>query len=224
MANDYFQFKRFTVRQSRSAMKVGTDGTLLGAWARGGQRILDIGTGTGLIALMMAQRYPSAYVVGVEIDDESCGQASENVSSSEFSDRISVVCCDIRQIRLEPFDAIVCNPPFFVDSLECPDSHRTQARHASSLSYKELFSAVSVMLVADGVFSAVIPSQCKRAFESEAYLAGFFMHRECAVKTTALKPAKRYLLEFGRKSAPLEATEGVIGSEWYDCLTKDFYL
>ena len=125
MANDYFQFRQFTVYQGRCAMKVGTDGTLLGAWAHGGPTVLDIGTGTGLIALMMAQRFPEASVVGVDIDGEAIGQARENVVRSPFAGQIQLVNADIRCFQPSAFAAIVSNPPDFVDSLECPDEQRT---------------------------------------------------------------------------------------------------
>ena len=100
MSNSYFRFKQFVVRQERCAMKVGTDGTLLGAWAQGGKKILDIGTGTGLIALMMAQRYPQALVTAIDIDAEAVEQAQENVMASPFADRINVILGDIRNSNL----------------------------------------------------------------------------------------------------------------------------
>lgn len=113
-----FRFKKFEILQDRCAMKVGTDGVLLGAWASGGTRILDIGCGTGLIALMMAQRFPAAQVVGIDIDEEACGQARENVAASSFSDRIDVAHCRLQDYSGEEFDAIVSNPPFFLNSLK----------------------------------------------------------------------------------------------------------
>ena len=245
MANDYFQFRQFTVFQNRCAMKVGTDGTLLGAWARGGQSVLDIGTGTGLIALMMAQRFPDALVVGIDIDSEAVGQARENVAASPFRN-IGIIEADATTfnpppstlhlqpstLHLQPstFDAIVCNPPYFVDSLESPDSQRTLARHAASLSYRDLMAAVARLLADDGEFSVVIPFDCKARFESEAALAGFFKSRECAVRTTPKKQPRRYLMAFRRHPSELELTEGIIEtapnerSPWYQELTKDFYL
>ncbi len=231
MANDYFQFRQFAIRQNRCAMKVGTDGTLLGAWARGGLTILDIGTGTGLIALMMAQRFPAARVVGIDIDAEAVRQARENVVASPFRH------VDIQEAGVQtfgrsssPFEAIVCNPPYFEASLECPDAQRTLARHTASLSYRDLMASAWRLLADNGEFSVVIPFNCKSRVESEAVLAGFFKSRECAVKTTPRKQPRRYLMAFRKHSCGLELSEGVIEtmpnvrSEWYQQLTKDFYL
>lgn len=229
MANDYFQFRQFTIHQNRCGMKVGTDGTLLGVWARGGSSILDIGTGTGLIALMMAQRFPVARVVGIDIDSEAVEQAIENVKASPFSN-VEVLETDVQSFRHVPFEAIVCNPPYFVVSLKCPDVQRTQARHTVSLSYRDLMASVWRLLADDGEFSVVIPFDCKTRFESEALLTGFFKSRECAVKTTPRKQPRRYLLAFRKHMYELELSEGIIEttpnerSEWYRQLTKDFYL
>ena len=230
MANDYFQFRRFTVHQSRCAMKVGTDGTLLGAWARGGESVLDIGTGTGLVALMMAQRFPAAHVAGIEIDHEAAEQARENAAASPFAERISIVEADARAFGGGPFDAVVCNPPYFVDSLECPDGQRTLARHASALTYRALMTAARRLLADDGELSLVIPFDCKPRLEQEAALAGFFKVRECAVKTTPRKLPRRYLLAFRNHPCEPELSEGIIEmrpgvrSPWYQALTNDFYL
>ena len=141
MANDYFNFRQFTVRQERCAMKVGTDGTLLGAWAHGGSSILDIGVGTGLIALMMAQRFPESHIGGIDIDHEAVEQALENVKASPFRN-IDVVEADAKSYGGSSFDAIVCNPPYFADSLQSPDMQRTIARHTVSLSFRDLCVSV----------------------------------------------------------------------------------
>ena len=254
MSNSRFQFRQFTIRQERCAMKVGTDGTLLGAWAHGGATILDIGTGTGLIALMMAQRFPDAHVVGIDIDHDAVVQATENVAASSFRN-IDILEADIRAVEklqtsnLKPqisnlksqtsnlksqtsnLKAIVCNPPYFVDSLECPDSQRTMARHTSSLSYRDLMSAAWRLLADDGELSVVIPDECKARLESEAALAGFSMSRECAVKTTPRKQPKRWLLASRKHPVTdIEREMGIIEdapnvrSHWYGELTKDFYL
>ena len=231
MANDFFRFKQFLVRQSACAMKVGTDGTLLGAWAHGGKQILDIGTGTGLIALMMAQRFAGSHVTAIDIDEAAYVQAAQNVKESPFSCRIQVVKGNICEYKPSlSFDAVVSNPPFFRHSLECPSQQRTLARHASSLSYHDLMACVWRLLDEQGEFSVVIPSECKAALENEALLRGFFKSRECAVRTTPRKAPRRFLLAFTKHPVGFELTEGIIESSlnmrspWYQQLTNDFYL
>ena len=122
MSNNVFKFKQFSVHHDQCAMKVGTDGVLLGAWSRGGKRLLDIGTGTGLIAMMMAQRFSEAEIVAIDIDEAACLQAKENVANSPFATRVRVVHTSLQQFDGENcFDCIVSNPPFFVNSLPNPD-------------------------------------------------------------------------------------------------------
>ena len=235
MANGYFQFKQFTVHQQHCAMKVGTDGTLLGAWALASEspcRILDIGTGTGLIALMMAQRYPQAKVTAIDIDDGAVRQAKENVSASPFADRINVIKADVLTIEEEEkYDSIVCNPPFFEDSLTCPDPQRTEARHTVSLGYRQLMEAAFRLLKDDGCFSFIIPSDCRERLESEAHLRGFFLSRVCSIQTTPKKAPKRYMIELSKQPVnEVDTTNGIlesfpqVRSDWYRELTKEFYI
>lgn len=225
MSNTYFAFKRFTVHQEHCAMKVGTDGTLLGAWARGGQRILDVGTGTGLIALMMAQRFPEAQVLGIDIDEAACRQAVDNVRESPFADRIDIRQVFLQEMGEECFDTVVSNPPFFSHSLKSPDERRTMARHADTLSYHDLFTHVSRLLSENGEFSVVVPIECKESFDSEAAFSGFFPSRECAVRTTERKAPRRYLLSYRKQPiGEYERTTLVMGSETYRELVKDFYI
>lgn len=242
MSNDYFRFKQFTVSHSRCAMKVGTDGVLLGAWARGGRHILDIGTGTGLVALMMAQRYAGADVVAVDIDSEACSQASANVAASPFAGRISVVNMPIQQYaapaaggmagaRRLLFDSIVCNPPFFSNALKCPDAARLAARHTDSLPFTVLMQAVSGLLSGDGEASFVIPFNCKELLHQAAVFAGLHIVRQCAVKTVERKAPRRYLVAYARcpgdevivEQHCLTSNDGE-RSEWYRQLTREFYL
>lgn len=240
MPKDSFQFKQFLIRQDRCAMKVGTDGVLLGAWSRGGKRILDIGCGTGLLSLMMAQRHPDAVVVGVEIDAEAARQARENILASVFSDRVSVVNASIQEyfdgfketVGSQGFDAIVSNPPYFLESLKNPDAQRTMARHADSLSYSDLLQAASGLLLPDGSFSVVLPVEgCASMMIEEATLHGFFLSRRTDVKIVERKAAKRCLLEFVKRQPDtydhevqtLQAADGG-RSAWYENLTGDFYL
>ena len=145
MSNNSFTFQKFTIHQDRCAMKVGTDGVLLGAWAHGGKRILDIGTGTGLVAIMMAQRFADAHVTAVEIDHNAALQACNNANCSPFASRISIVETSIQNFEVygtQLFDSIVSNPPFFTDSLKNPDSQRATARHADTLPYLRMGNSV----------------------------------------------------------------------------------
>jgi len=235
MANGYFQFKQFTIHQQYCAMKVGTDGTLLGAWALASEspcRILDIGTGTGLIALMMAQRYPQAKVTAIDIDDGAVRQSKENVSASPFADRINVIKADVLTFEEEEkYDSIVCNPPFFEDSLTCPDPQRTEARHTVSLGYRQLMEAAFRLLKDDGRFSLIIPSDCRERLESEAHLRGFFLSRVCSIQTTPKKAPKRYMIELSKQPVnEVDTTNGIlesspqVRSDWYRELTKEFYI
>lgn len=235
MSNNSFTFQKFTIHQDRCAMKVGTDGVLLGAWAHGGKRILDIGTGTGLVAIMMAQRFADAHVTAVEIDHNAALQACNNANCSPFASRIGIVETSIQNFEVygtQLFDSIVSNPPFFTDSLKNPDSQRATARHADTLPYRDLFTAVKRLLAEDGEFSAIIPSNCLTSFIAEAYLAHLVPIRQLAIRTTPRKQPKRLLVSFGHTSSESNATNEEqclmnpddSRSDWYINLTSDFYL
>lgn len=232
MSNSFFSFRQFSISQDRCAMKVGTDGVLLGAWAPGGQRILDVGTGTSLIALMMAQRFPTSHVVGIDVDDEACLQAVENVENSPFSDRVKIVKSSLQEFLVEEsFDAIVSNPPYFVNSLKNPDARRTLARHTDSLSFDDLFCGVGRLLSEYGVFSIIIPTDALEQMLLNACHYGFYVSRQVAVKTVERKLPKRYLLSFRRQPTEcvVEEIKVMTDSEgsrstWFDALTREFYL
>ena len=235
MGGDSFTFKQFVVRQDRCAMKVGTDGTLLGAWAelvKEDGRILDIGTGTGLIALMMAQRYPVARITAIDIDEMAVLQAIENVKASPFADRIEAFQADVNAFEpAEKFNSIVCNPPFFNNALICPNNQRTQARHTLSLSYRQLMAAAWRLLCEEGIFSLIIPNDFFQQLESEAHLSGFFLTRVYGVRTIEEKQIKRYLIELMKhpsykliKKEVLIEEKPRVKSAWYRDLTKDFYI
>ena len=244
-----FTFKQFEIQQDRCAMKVGTDGVLLGAWAEGGQRILDIGSGTGLISLMMAQRFPEAQVWGIDIDPDACMQARENVAASPFADRVGIACCALQNLSEEHlvrgseelmemkegegnlFDAIVSNPPFFVNGLKNPDSKRAMARHSDSLPFSVLMKGVKRWLSDEGVFSAIVPADVLESFVSEAYCSGLSLVRQCGVKTVERKQPKRYLVAFSKRRTGMldKCTEIMTDSdgnrsEWYAKITEEFYL
>lgn len=218
-----FRFKQFTVEQQLCAMKVGTDGVLLGAWANGGSRVLDVGTGTGVIALMMAQRYPDGQVTALDIDEGAVRQAEFNVAQSPFAERVTVLHERV-QDHVGEYDAVVSNPPFFIDSLSAPDVQRNTARHADTLSYAELMQAAWRLLREDGEMSVVVPFDYRRRMEDEATFVGFFPSRVCAVKTVERKPARRFLLAFRKRPCPCISETMTIGDEAYLRMTGDFYL
>lgn len=230
MSND-FSLKQFDIKQEHTAMKVGTDGLLLGAWADGGKHILDIGTGTGLISLMMAQRFPAAFVDAIDIDSDAASQAEENVLHSPFADRVSVRCVSIQNYSVERrYDSIVCNPPYFTHSLLSPDAKRTLARHSVALPFDELFQNASRLLSDDGRFSIVVPVDASSQIDTYAAIAGLFLVRRCLVRTTPKKQPRRMLLTFSSSPSPIIEEEVVIQngpsepSEWYLNLTRDFLL
>lgn len=204
-------------------MKVGTDGVLLGAWANGGPSVLDVGTGTGIVALMMAQRHPLCQVTALDIDEGAVRQAEFNVAHSPFAERVTILHERV-QDHVGEYDAVVSNPPFFIDSLAAPDAQRNMARHADTLSYAELMQAAWRLLHEDGELSVVVPFDYRCRMEDEATFVGFFPSRVCAVKTVERKPARRFLLAFRKQPCPCVSETMTIGDDTYLRLTGDFYL
>lgn len=241
-----FRFKQFVIHQEGCAMKVGTDGVLLGAWAQGGKRILDIGTGTGILALMMAQRFPDASITAIDIDNDAFRQAEENIANSPFADRINVVHSSLQNFPNEMFDCIVSNPPFFEDSLLCPDEQRSLARHTASLSFRELILCSSQLLTDNGVMSMIVPtdrihhieaiiealSECKYNTNSLSTPSASPLHisHRLDIKTVERKQPKRTLLLLTKQSptTPIHETQLLMisgeRSPWFQALTEDFYL
>lgn len=228
-----FQFKQFTIHQDRTPMKVGTDGVLLGAWAEleYAEHILDIGTGTGLIALMSAQRNSSARIDAIEIEPDACLQARENVSASRWADRIEVVQSALQDFKpAKTYDSIVCNPPFFINSTPTPDSGRTLARHCSSLPHTELIVHVARLLSPGGTFSVILPVNEAKELIAYAQLHQLYPRRITRVHPTPTKAPKRYLIQFSTDPAAIIEDELVIElsrhqySKEYIGLTRDFYL
>lgn len=234
MANPYFQFKQFTVWHDRCAMKVNTDAVLLGAWAsaKKATTILDIGTGSGIIAIMLAQR-SNAYVTGVELDKNAACQALENASKCPWKERMEINHIDFNafaNICDTNFDLVVSNPPYFLNSLLNNDVKKQMARHANSLTSAELIGGAFKILTENGIFAVILPEE-QKGFEQEAAIAGLYCHRKLLVKTLPTKKFTRQLLEFSKipKLQP-ELTELCIHatpkeySPEYKQLTKDFYL
>ena len=233
---EIFRFNQFEIWQDLCAMKVGTDGVLLGAWAKGGKRILDIGCGTGIITLMLAQRYPDAQITAIDIVDDCCRQTRQNADNSPWGERISTVNKSLQDFvsdyeELPKFDAIVSNPPFFVDSLKNPDSFRRLARHSDSLPFSVLARGVSKLLADDGVFSVILPEECFKQFAEEAWFSGLYLVEDLRLKPKGTKPVKRPLMMFGKDKNAVPVIETKLlqnadgtKSEWYKKITDDFYL
>lgn len=233
MPNPYFSFKQFTVRHDRCAMKVGTDGVLLGAWIdlNSSRRILDIGTGTGLIALMLAQRCSDARIIAVDIDSAAVEQAQENIQASPWKNRVEVLQQDICTYHPHgTFDTIVSNPPYFIDSLKCPDGQRSTARHTDTLDADRLIGKVSELLSPNGSFSIILPAEQTEDLIRVADEKGLYPSRQTWVITRPGLSPKRILMEFRKISTVFQPDELVIElerhvySEEYIALTKEFYL
>lgn len=234
MANPFFQFKQFTVWHDKCAMKVGTDGVLLGAWTHvsGAQRVLDIGTGTGLVALMLAQRSSiDTIVTALEIDEAATEQAKENVNRSPWKDRIEVIQTDFSIYQsMEKFDVIVSNPPYFVDSLNCPDQRRSAARHNSSLTYDNLIARVADLLEENGAFTIVIPTDVVDKVKTIAANYNLYPTRLLNVITKPGNPPKRTLISFSFSNQKYVVEELLTElarhqySEEFKELIRDYYL
>lgn len=231
MRNKYFTFKQFTVRHDLCAMKVGTDGVLLGALADGGRSILDIGTGTGLIALMMAQRFPSSRVTGIDIDRDAVLQAQANVAASPFASRIDIIHSDFADFDTgSTYDSITCNPPFFENGAPCPDTQRSIARHAEALPFSTLIAKAAQLLADNGTMTLIIPTDSLSRIEEECAFASLFISKRIYIRTVERKPPKRVVVCI-MKRRPAETTIATHclmrngeRSEWYSNVCKEFYL
>lgn len=233
MANPFFQFKKFTIHHDRCAMKVGTDGVLLGAWTNieESNKILDIGTGTGLIALMLAQRCPNAHITAIDLDKDAIIQAQENILASPWKDRVEAIQHDICTFSPSTnFDTIVSNPPYFNNSLKCTDNQRNTARHTDTLDADRLLDKVSNTLTSDGCFSLIIPSEQTEDIISTALKKGLHLTRHTKVVTRPGLPPKRSLMEFRKTPTICQTNELIVElerhvySKEYISLTKEFYL
>ncbi len=228
-----FQFKQFSVHHDQCTMKVGTDAVLLGAWANvnHADRILDIGAGSGVITLMLAQRSESAHIDAVEIEHLDATQANENILNSPWSNRISIHEVSIQQFTSGvKYDLIVSNPPYFNNSFQPPDQKRLHTRHTVSLNFKELLAAVVRLLKIDGKFSIILPHTEGLEFIELAKLEGIFCSRQWSFRPRKERPVERLLLEFQFQPKEEEEAEIIhygVNGEWteeYKALTKDFYL
>jgi len=231
--NNWFEFKQFRIEQQKAAMKVGTDGVLLGAWTpvKDSLRILDIGTGTGLIALLLAQR-SFATVDAVEIDELACEEAKFNFEQSPWKDRLKVFNTDFQMfvnLPFGPYDLIVSNPPFFVNSLKTKNAALSVARHNDVLTFDQLVICARKLLNNNGRLCVIIPFTSCEEFRGCARLAGFYLQRQTQVIPKFGRAPKRVLLEFTVKPCYPINNELVILDEGgnytrdYKTLTASYY-
>lgn len=235
MPNTYFKFKQFTISQTHAAMKVGTDGVLLGAWANvaDASRILDIGTGTGVIALMLAQRSSTAIIDAVEIDTPSAKQAEMNAVKSPWGNRITIANKSFQDFVSETdnrYDLIVSNPPYFEQSLKSPFEHKNLARHNDTLPYNELLGGISKLLTEKGKFCGVFPYTEGNVFIAKASGYGLYCTKRLNIQSKPNRNTLRMLIQLEFEKKPLEESilctrdsEGNYTDE-YKQLTADFYL
>mgnify|MGYP005987290475 CR=1 FL=1 len=234
-----FRFKEFTVHQDKTAMKIGTDGVLLGAWCsldKYPNTILDVGSGTGVISLMIAQRCDAMTIDAVEIDEGAYEQSVDNFEKSDWADRLYCYNATFKEFaeeiqeEEEEYDIIVSNPPFYTDNFETNNSARNQARFTSALSFEDLISNAAKILSKSGLFSVIIPFKEETNFIDLAKKNHLFPTRICRVKGTETSEIKRSLLEFSFNETELSIENLTIEvsrhnyTEAYKNLTKDFYL
>jgi tRNA1Val (adenine37-N6)-methyltransferase len=235
VANDYFSFRQFTIYQNRSAFKVGTDGVLLGACAvlSGASSIFEIGTGTGLIAIMCAQR-SEAHIIAIEPERNSFQQAVENSRSSKWSDRISVLNSDLLNFASQyegKFDVIISNPPYFRGSLLNPDKVRASARHTFSLSSGDLLGGCEKLLNQEGNLQVILPYEEGTFFIAEAGGKGLYCNSIIKIKPVPEGKVIRLIMKFERvkrqtheKFLTIETGTRHNYTEEYKEFTRDFYL
>jgi len=231
-----FQFKEFTIHQDKCAMKIGTDGVLLGAWTpiyHQPNSVLDIGTGTGIIALQLAQRCDAETIDALEIDDNAYEQAVENFENSDWGDRLFCYHAALEQFTNEVddnYDLIVSNPPFYTDKFISENKARNKARFTSSLSFEELINSASKLLSEAGIFSVILPFKEEEHFIHLAQYVNLHPTQICRVKGHATSATKRSLLAFSFNESKPKISELIIEitrhqyTQAYQDLVQNFYL
>lgn len=236
MPNNYFQFKEFTIYQDKCAMKVGTDGVLLGAWVdvAGANSILDIGTGTGLLALMLAQRNQNSIIMAIEIEKQATVQANENFNKSKWANRLSVINISFQEFYKyyqKKYNLIVSNPPYFINSKKAPNIKRSLARHTDQLPFNELFYGVTKLLEDEGRFCIIIPESISKEVILEAEINKLHCNRILNILPKPNHEIKRKIIEFTVSGRGINFSELIIEkghrhdyTDAYMNLTRDFYL
>lgn len=232
-----FQFKQFSVQQDQCAMKIGTDGVLLGAWApilHNPYSILDIGTGTGIIALMLAQRSTAQQIDALEIDENAYEQATDNFENSPWNDRLFCFHAGLDEFMEEPeeeYDLIVSNPPFYAEDYKTNNEQRDLARFQEALPFEDLIEAADLLLSENGILAVIIPFKEEERFMAIAKEFELYPIKITRVKGTPTTEIKRSLLAFKRYELPaLDSDELIIETARHQYtpeyieLTKEFYL
>jgi tRNA1Val (adenine37-N6)-methyltransferase len=230
---DIFRFKQFAVKHDRCAHKVGTDGVLLGAWidVSHANRILDIGTGSGVIALMLAQRSSAeTHIDAIDISQEDCQQARENIADSPWPDKIRIENISFQKFESDPYDLIVSNPPFFIDSAKPPKEERTRARHTESLPPVELLTHAKRLLSPGGKLCIILPITEGKSMITQAESLGWHCTRFCEFRARDTKPVERLLFQLQLSDQGIKNESLILyeyDEEWttdYKNLTREFYL
>jgi tRNA1Val (adenine37-N6)-methyltransferase len=232
-----FQFKKFTIQQDKTAMKVGTDGVLLGAWApidNNPKSILDIGAGTGLISLMLAQRTNAQQIDALEIDEEAYEQATDNFENSPWNDRLFCFHAGLDEFVEEPeddYDLIVSNPPFFTEDFKSTDEGRNLARFVDAMPFEQLIEAADLLLSENGIFAVIIPFKDEEKFINLAGEFELYPIKVTRVRGTFTTPVIRSLIAFKKFEMPVLITDELVieisrheYTNEYTALTQDFYL
>lgn len=231
-AGQPFVFKQFEVLHHLCAHKVGFDGVLLGAWANfeGAKTVFDIGTGSGLIALMAAQKNSEAGINAIEIDMDSYNQAKENFKTSLWAKRFSLLHGDFMELETPvTFDHVITNPPFFINALKTPHKNRTTARHFTASQFKEFVAKTATLLNPGGRFSLIVPAEKEAELLLYLNYANYYLARKCRVFTKNAVKAERVLLECRLEKCDVEENtlfvydENGKHSAEYCKLTSDFY-
>jgi tRNA1Val (adenine37-N6)-methyltransferase len=235
MSKTFFQFKQFGVHQDQCAMKISTDGVILGAYAGSGnpEKILEIGIGTGVVSLMLAQRFPEAHIIGVEIDQGACLQATFNAYNSPWANRLNFrfqSFQDYYKSENQKFDLIICNPPYYPDHLKSNDKRKNLAFHNDSLPFSNLVEGTGRLLTSEGDFWVILPLNQMKSFETVALKAGLFPNHLLIVRDNPEKPVLRVIRSFSFTNKIVASNELIIKdyqnkySESYAELLKDFLL
>jgi tRNA1Val (adenine37-N6)-methyltransferase len=209
-----FRFKQFIAEDDRSTMRIGTDAILLGSWAEPGQAqsILEIGTGCGVISLMLAQR-TNAKIDAIDIDEESVFQAGSNFLQSLWRERLNAICISLQDFihnSDQKYDLVITNPPFFMGSLPSPDARKNRARHANHLSRQELLAGITTFLNGDGVFLVILPVEEFRKFTTLAETTGLFIRKIMKVRPKPGKPVNRIMGDFGFQDCAVPSMEEIV--------------